>query len=69
MSKAELVIVEGVEGYYRYHWAPDDRKARALCGARTMSSGVPVWGMRCGNESIRYKWCEKCAGMKGESKS
>jgi hypothetical protein len=64
MKQIKLVIVEGVEGYWRYHWAPEDRYHMALCGARTMPTSVPVWGMRCGNDTIRYKWCSTCAKMK-----
>jgi hypothetical protein len=60
-KQTKLVIVEGVEGYWRYHWAPG--------GARTMPTSVPVWGMQPGNDSIRYKWCDVCAKMKANQET
>lgn len=38
---------------------------RALCDPKKMVMNTKFeltdWGMKCGNESIRYKWCEECA--------
>jgi hypothetical protein len=63
----DVVVVEGVIGYWFYHLAPPDRKHEALCGARTMSCGVPLkdWGFPGHPGHIRYRYCKTCAADAG----
>ncbi len=69
-TKAEqrYVIVEHVAGVWSYHLARprEPCPVRSLCDKPVMWTGVPAWGVRCGNESIHYKWCKECAAIRDE---
>jgi hypothetical protein len=56
-----LRVVEGIHGLWRYHLAPAERQAQALCGAKTMVTSIPLsaWGHR--SDHLYESYCEKCA--------
>lgn len=59
----KLRVVETTTGYWFYHLA-EEGSYRALCDPKKMVMNTSIklknWGMKCGNESIRYKWCSDC---------
>ena len=59
-NRNDLVVKEGVEGYYRYHLAQPHRYV-SLCGARVMHTSIPVsqWGTK---SRLNEKWCDDCKG-------
>jgi hypothetical protein len=61
-----LHITEGVAGIWFYHLSPAGTNTKALCGAKTMNTALPLssWGFR-GHLNERY--CDKCAAI-GEQK-
>lgn len=63
MSKAGtgLHITEGVAGVWFYHLSPAGINSKALCGAQTMLTQLPLsaWGVR-GHLNERY--CAVCEG-------
>lgn len=63
-------ITEGVAGLWHYHFAPEERQHKALCGATTMRSGLNPedWGKRFGEHfPKRPTWCAECARIVGIS--
>lgn len=62
--KPKLRVVEHISGVWSYHLAHEG-EYRAICdpSKQVMNTHFKLedWGMRCGNESIRYKWCPECA--------
>lgn len=62
---SELKVAEGISGMWFYHLSKHDHCLKALCGAKTMPTGVPKssWGFR-GHLNERYcKECERLAGQ------
>ena len=62
----ERRIVEGISGLWHYHVAEHGTNAKALCGARTMSTEMKLadWGKPFGEHlPKRPTWCKTCAGM------
>lgn len=62
----EYQVTEGIGGMWHYHLAPkNSAPSMALCGARTMSSQVPVaaWGRKPAHMPTSY--CEACAEAAG----
>lgn len=61
-TDAQVAIVEGVEGFYRYHLieAPS-RNGKALCGAPCMVTAIPLtqWGQKT---HLKEKYCAECRG-------
>lgn len=58
-----LKIVEGIAGYYFYHLS-NDKPHKSLCGAQTMSTGLPLrtWRYKSAHLNERYfKICDKLA--------
>ena len=57
-----LHVTEGVSGVWHYHLSSAGTNATALCGAKTMSTEVPVsaWGAR---GHLNEKWCATCASQ------
>ena len=63
-----MQVVEGIEGRWRYHLAPDGRHWEALCGARTMITPLRLehWKkLHNADHMPREKWCEKCEQARG----
>lgn len=63
---SERHVVEGVSGLWHYHIAESETNARALCGARTMSSGIRIedWAKPFGEHfPKRPTWCQLCAHL------
>jgi hypothetical protein len=60
---SEFRIVEGVEGYWHYHWSDHPKGIKSLCGRQTMSCELPerLWGLK-GHLNERY--CKECERMK-----
>ena len=56
----ELRVVEGVEGMFRYHLAPQD-EMKAVCdpNTRVMHTSIPLhtWGFR---GHLNEKYCAQC---------
>jgi hypothetical protein len=59
-EQMELKVAEGISGTWFYHLSCDEYSTRALCGERTMLTGVPLsaWGKR---GHLNERWCDKCA--------
>lgn len=58
-----LKIKEGVEGYYRYHWAEED-KYISLCGRAVMNTSLSndMWGdLFASHIRPTPKFCNECA--------
>jgi hypothetical protein len=67
-EKRELVITEGIAGYWHYHISYDDTRHVGLCGKRTMYSGTAVvtwnWVGHRGAGDINYSYCKDCEHLK-----
>ncbi len=62
-------IVEGINGYYSYHMIKHgEGPARALCGARTMCTSLPIesWGEEFSIGCQSAKWCKDCERLRKE---
>jgi hypothetical protein len=60
-------IAEGIAGVWFYHLAPrESTGTKALCGAQTMKTSIPVsaWGHR--SEHIRERYCKECEELAGK---
>lgn len=59
-QKDELHVTEGVSGGWHYHLSEPTTNARAICGAQTMYTAIPLsaWG-RAGHLGETY--CMACA--------
>lgn len=57
-----LVIVEGLAGTWHYHLAPEEKFTRALCGAQTMRTSIPLayWNKTPKDHHIPESWCSRC---------
>lgn len=59
----KLRIVETTTGMWFYHLA-EEGKYRPICDPKKMVMNtnfkLSQWGQKCGNTSIRYKWCTEC---------
>lgn len=66
-GQAELHITEGVSGRWFYHLSEKGTNAKALCGARTMATSIPLsaWG-HVGH--LNERWCVTCAEIIGGMK-
>lgn len=55
-----LHVTEGVSGNWHYHLSAPGTNAKALCGAHTMYTGVPLsaWGFK---GHLNETYCTKCA--------
>lgn len=60
----DLHVTEGVSGTYFYHLSAGGTNARALCGAQTMRTKIPLssWGNK-GHLNERY--CAVCELLGG----
>jgi len=62
----DLIVTEGVMGYWFYHISHKDTFTKALCGVNVMMSSLPLseWG-ETGHLNERYcQKCEKLAGIR-----
>ena len=60
---AVLKVTEGISGVWHYHLSEAHRESRAICGAQTMGTSIPLEGWRVPfGEHFPKKptWCEKC---------
>lgn len=58
-----IVITEGISGLWHYHLSEEARKTRALCGAQTMHTAMPIadWKVPFGEHfPKRPTWCALC---------
>jgi hypothetical protein len=58
----DIRIVEGISGLWHYH-ITNDSDARAMCGAWTMSTSIPLsrWRVPFGAHfPKRPTWCQEC---------
>lgn len=60
-------IVESITGTWFYHLALDDSPYKALCGAQTMITLIPLsyWNKTPNGYHIHEKWCKKCEELHG----
>ena len=60
--RCDLKIVEGISGVWHYHLARD---GKALCGARTMPTGLRLntWGFR--SDHLHETYCRECESLAG----
>ena len=65
-SQPALVVTEGISGVWHYHLSLETTKTVGLCGARTMSTSLPLsaWGRHIPNYHIPEKFCAKCAAAR-----
>lgn len=58
-------VTEGISGTWFYHLSEDGKTFRALCGAKTMHTNVPLsaWGTR---SHLNERWCETCKAIADE---
>lgn len=64
---ADLAVSEGVAGVWHYHLSQRGQTSRALCGAKTMMTGIPVtaWGKPFGEHFPKQPtWCKACEAAK-----
>lgn len=61
------LIVEGIEGRWRYHLRGEARSGPALCGASVMPTSIPLsyWGKTPADYHLPEKWCAACANKSG----
>lgn len=61
-SESALHITEGIGGVWFYHLSLVSTNSTALCGAKTMSTAIPLksWGVR---GHLNEAWCAKCAAQ------
>ncbi len=61
-DNSELLITEGVAGYYHYHLSREDSFTKALCGRDVMKTEIPLssWGVVT---HLNETWCEQCAAL------
>jgi hypothetical protein len=61
MKENKLYIVEGIEGYYRYHLSEHNENCKpAICGnSHVMITGIPLssWGIV---SHLKERYCEHC---------
>jgi hypothetical protein len=63
----DIIITEGVSGYWFYHLSHIKTFTRSLCGELVMRTSLPLseWG-KVGHLNERYcKKCAKITGIKG----
>ena len=62
-------ICEGISGMWHYHLHRNGTPEKALCGARTMSTSLPMstWGHK--SDHIPESYCEECEKMYQENVS
>ena len=53
-------VTEGIGGVWFYHVSRAGTNATGLCGAKTMSTQIPMssWG---GRSHLNEGWCRECA--------
>ncbi|HRP29907.1 MAG TPA: hypothetical protein PLG77_15880 [Burkholderiaceae bacterium] len=65
-ERNELVVTEGSNGFWDYHLSRRVNHLRALCGAATLPTAIPVsaWGAPA-EEGLPKSpnYCEKCARL------
>jgi len=56
----EIVITEGVESTWHYHFSNSDNTTRSFCGKQTMQTGLPLssWGFV--SSHIGESYCKEC---------
>lgn len=56
-----IVVTEGVESVWFYHWSRASNQSRSLCGRTTMPTHhrSEDWGKPGGN--VPAKYCRECA--------
>jgi len=54
-----LVITEGVEGYWHYHLSHAEKTSKSLCGKTTMQTDMSMeqWGSV---GELRERYCGEC---------
>ncbi len=65
--KDELMVTEGVESMWHYHFSYKKTMSRGLCGATTMYTSIRVedWGVKFGEHfPKRPSWCKDCEQKK-----
>lgn len=65
-ERNELVVTEGSNGFWNYHLARRVNHLRALCGAPTLPTAIPVsaWGAAAQENLPKSPtYCEKCAAL------
>lgn len=66
-----MKVTEGISGMWHYHLSADETPHVGLCGARVMSTGIPVesWGMAFGEHFPKKPtWCAECERLGGAKK-
>jgi hypothetical protein len=69
---ATLKVTEGISGMWHYHLSEAKRETRAICGAQTMTTSIPLeeWRVPFGEHfPKRPTWCEKCDAAAAGRKS
>lgn len=65
-ERNEVVVTESSHGIWDYHLSRRTNIMRALCGAPTMPTAIPVsaWGAKAEENLPRQPvYCEKCAQL------
>lgn len=65
-ERNELVVTESSHGIWDYHLSRRANIMRALCGAPTMPTAIPVsaWGAKVEENLPRQPaWCDNCARL------
>lgn len=63
---SERRISEGISGYWHYHLSDVPFSTKALCGAQTMTTEIPLSGWRVPfgeHFPKRPTWCDKCESL------
>lgn len=64
---ADLVVSEGIAGYWHYHISEPGKTTRGLCGAKTMHTSINIrdWRVPFGEHfPKRPTWCHECEAMR-----
>jgi len=64
-QKTNLIVTEGIEGCWHYHFSYPGTFTKALCGRVVMVTSLPVssWGKV---SHLRERYCQECATRKTE---
>lgn len=56
----QLIVTEGIESWWIYHWSYEDDYTKSLCGKDTMLTNISPenWGKN--GENTPDKWCSMC---------
>lgn len=58
-AEDDIVITEGVEGYWHYHLSHKDNTKKSLCDCHTMHTSLPLnsWGTIT---HLHERYCKRC---------